>query len=273
VDIDLLGPLLARQHGLSVAPTRAKPRQVLAMLALNAHQAVPTSAMLEELWGHELPRTAESTLHTYILQLRSLIKDALAQTPGADPADVRRIIVTCPGAYLLNPMEGRTDVTVFDRLAVVGHRAHALGDFEAASRSFTKALAMWRGRALVDVPVGMLLEPEAHRLEEAWLNALERRIDADLRLGRHHELLGELAGLVSRYRTHEGMHAHFMHALYRSGRQSEALDVYGRLRAYLISHLGLEPSPLLRQLHHAILVADPRLVEYSGDLASALPAG
>ena len=261
VDIDVLGPLAAREGGVSVAPTAAKPRKVLAMLTVHADQVVPMASLFEELWGEAIPRSANTTVQTYILHLRNLIGAALEQSGATEVRDAKRILVTYPGGYLLDTMGGRVDVRDFDRLAAVGHRARELGDFEAASKSFTEALAIWRGRALVDVQTGSLLEVEAHRLEEARLNVLDRRIDADLRLGRHHELLGELAGLVGRYRTHEGMHAHLMLALYRSGRRGEAIDMYRRLRTCLVNELGLEPSPSLRRLQHAILMSDPRLSE------------
>jgi DNA-binding SARP family transcriptional activator len=272
VDIDLLGPLEARQGGVSVTPTAAKPRKLLALLALNAGQAVPKRTLFEELWGDFVPRYAHNSARTYILQLRNLIRAAPDHRHGRDRCDAKQVIVTCQGGYLLNPMGGRIDVCEFDRLAAVGHQAHTLGRFEAASRWFTEAMAVWRGRAFVDVQVGDVLEAEAHRLQEAWLNVLDRRIDADLRLGQHHELLGELAGMVSRHRTHEGMHAHFMVALYRSGRRCEAIDVYRRLRAVLVDQLGLEPSIRLQRLQQAILRSDSRLYEHTGELALALPA-
>jgi len=263
VDIDVLGPLVARQAGGSVVPTAAKPRKVLAMLTVHADQVVPMASLFEELWGEDIPRSANTTVQTYILHLRNLIGAALAQAEG--PTDAKRVLVTYPGGYLLDTMGGRVDVRDFDKLAALGHRARELGDFEAASRNFTDALAIWRGRALVDVQTGSLLEVEAHRLEEARLNVLDRRIDADLRLGRHHELLGELAGLVGRYRTHEGLHAHLMLALYRSGRRGEAIDVYRRMRTGLVNELGLEPSPTLRRLQHAILMSDRRLTEFGAE--------
>jgi DNA-binding SARP family transcriptional activator len=272
VDIDVLGPLVAREGGVSVAPTAAKPRKVLAMLAVHADQVVPMASLFEELWGDDIPRSANTTVQTYILHLRNLIGGALEQTPASEIRDPKRILVTYPGGYLLDTMGGRVDVRDFDRLAAVGHRARELGDFETASKSFTEALAIWRGRALVDVQTGSLLEVEAHRLEEARLNVLDRRIDADLRLGRHHELLGELAGLVGRYRTHEGMHAHLMLALYRSGRRGEAIDVYRRLRTCLVNELGLEPSPSLRRMQHAILMSDPRLSEQGTEATSMVRA-
>jgi DNA-binding SARP family transcriptional activator len=272
MDIDLLGPLDARQGGVSVTPTAAKPRKILAMLALNAGQTVPKRTLFEELWGESIPQYAHNSVQTYILGLRKLINAAPDHRHRGNRCDAKQVIVTCQGGYLLDPMGGRIDVREFDRLAAAGHRAHALGDFEAASRRFTDAMAVWRGHALVDVPAGYVLEAEAHRLEESWLNVLDRRIDADLRLGRHHGLLGELAGLVSKHRTHEGMHAHFMVALHRSGRRCEAIDVYRRLRTVLVDQLGLEPSIRLQRLQQAILQSDSRLVEHTGEFALARQA-
>jgi DNA-binding SARP family transcriptional activator len=243
------------------------------MLTVHADQVVPMASLFEELWGEGIPRSANTTVQTYVLHIRNLISAALEQSATTELRDPKRVLVTYPGGYLLDTMSGRVDVRDFDRLAVAGHRARELGDYETASRSFTDALAIWRGRALVDVQTGSLLEVEAHRLEEARLNVLDRRIDADLRLGRHHELLGELAGLVGRYRTHEGMHAHLMLALYRSGRRGEAIDVYRRLRTCLVNELGLEPSPNLRRMQHAILMSDPRLAEPGTESAGMVRAG
>jgi DNA-binding SARP family transcriptional activator len=272
MDIGLLGPLTVTRHDVSLTPSPAKLRTLVAMLALNAEQTVSVESLREELWGEDVPRRAHSTLQTYILQLRRLVKAALDREPGSDPADVKRIVATRPGGYQLNLMGGGIDVGVFDRHAAIGYRAHALGDFEAASRNFAEALTVWRGPALVDVQVGERLGPQVHRLEEARLNVLDRRIDAELRLGHHHALLGELAGLVDRHRTHEGLHAHYMLALYRSGRQCEAVAVYRKLRTHLVSQLGMEPVPSLQQLHHAILVSDLRINSEAGQLVSALPA-
>lgn len=265
MDIEVLGPLAARESGSSIVPTAAKPRKVLAMLAVHADQVVPMASLFEELWGEDIPRSANTTVQTYVLHLRNLIGAALEQSPTEGPVDAKRVLVTYPGGYLMDTMGGRVDVRDFDRLAALGHRARELGDFEAASRQFSEALAIWRGRALVDVQTGPLLEVESHRLEEARLNVLDRRIDADLRLGRHHEMLGELAGLVGRYRTHEGLHAHLMLALYRAGRRGEAIDVYRRMRTGLVNELGLEPSPSLRRLQHAILMSDRRLTEFGNE--------
>ncbi|MFC0548264.1 AfsR/SARP family transcriptional regulator [Kutzneria chonburiensis] len=259
MDVEVLGPLAARLGGKPVTPTAAKPRKVFAMLAVHANEVVPNASLFEELWGPDMPRSANTTLQTYILHLRTLIGAAVAQDPDAPVRDPKRILVTQPGGYLLDTAGGAVDVQQFERLAEAGHRAREAGEWHEASARFRAALSVWRGSALADVQVGAMLEVDMHRLEEARLNVLDRRIDADLRLGRHHELLSELTALVARNRTHEGLYAHLMLALYRSGRRGEAIDCYRRLRTCLVDELGLEPSPSLHQLQRMILTTDPRL--------------
>jgi DNA-binding SARP family transcriptional activator len=255
MDIAVLGALDVREHGVSVTPTAPKPRQVLALLALHADQVVPVAALTEELWDGMPPRSARTTLQTYILQLRDLIAAALP--PGDDQRGAKDVLVTSPGGYLLNTCGGTSDVLEFERRAGLGYRAMDGGDFAGAARELREALALWTGSALADVQTGPLLEMERQRLEETRLCALDQRIEADLRLGRHRELLGELTVLVSRYRTHENLHAQFMLALHRSGRRSEALEVYQRLRNAQMRELGLEPSAALRRLQRSILIAGP----------------
>lgn len=274
MDIDVLGALAVRENGISITPTAPKPRQVLALLALHADQVVPVAALIEELWGGEPPRSARTTLQTYVLQLRALIataleKSAAAGAEGAEGADgtesarehatrtAKDVLVTLPGGYLLNSGGGTLDVREFDRLAGMGYRAMDAGDFPAAARLLREALALWSGAAFADVHGGVQLDMETRRLEETRLCALDQRIEADLRLGRHRELLAELTVLVSRYRTHENLHGQFMLALHRSGRRGEALDVYQRLRGTLVRELGLEPSAGLRRLQRSILMAGP----------------
>ncbi|QHY93700.1 Transcriptional regulatory protein MoaR1 [Streptomyces sp. S4.7] len=261
--IDVLGVLDVRENGVSVAPTAPKPRQVLALLALHADRVVPVSALIDELWAGKPPRSARTTLQTYVLQLRDLIALALdRQEPGVDSGSPSRrrakdVLVTSPGGYMLVLGEGSSDVREFERLAGMGYRAIDQGDFQGASRLLREALALWTGSAFADVQTGAQLEMEARRLEEGRLCALDQRIEADLRLGRHRELLAELTVLTSRYSTHENLHAQFMLALHRSGRRGEALDVYHRLRGTLVRDLGLEPSSRLRQLQQSILTAAP----------------
>ncbi|AZK92493.1 MULTISPECIES: AfsR/SARP family transcriptional regulator [Streptomyces] len=260
MDIDVLGTLGARENGVSVTPTAPKPRQVLACLALHADQVVPVGGLIEELWGGTPPRSARTTLQTYVLQLRELISAALEKdvpVEGVPRRSAKDVLVTSPGGYLLVTGGGTSDVREFERLAGAGYRAMDAGDFPGAARKLRDALGLWTGAAFADVHTGTQLQMEARRLEESRLCALDQRIEADLRLGRHRELLAELTVLTSRYRTHENLHAQFMLALHRSGRRSEALGVYHRLRGTLVRDLGLEPSARLRRLQQSILVAAP----------------
>ncbi|GHB82282.1 hypothetical protein GCM10010347_61520 [Streptomyces cirratus] len=256
MDIEVLGALVVRENGISITPTAAKPRQVLALLALHADRVVPVTALIEELWGGEPPRSARTTLQTYVLQLRSLITTAL-ERGGDGTRTAKDVLVTLPGGYQLNSDGGTSDVREFDRLAGLGYRAMDTGDHRTAARLLREALALWSGPAFADVAGGVQLDMETWRLEETRLCALDRRIEADLRLGRHRELLAELTVLASRYRTHENLHGQFMLALHRSGRRGEALTAYQRLRTNLVEELGIEPSGALRALQRSILLADP----------------
>jgi DNA-binding SARP family transcriptional activator len=260
VDIDVLGTLAVRLNGVSITPTAPKPRQVLALLALRAGQVVPVGDLAEELWGSRPPRSARATLQTYILQLRELIGAALENGTG-DGTGQRRpakdVLLTVPGGYLLKGGDGTRDVREFERLAGTGYRAMDAEDYPQAARLLRQALDLWTGHALADVHAGPQLETEVKRLEESRLCALDQRVEADLRLGRHRELLAELTVLVSRYPTHETLCGQYMLALYRSGRRGEALDAYQRLRATLVRTMGLEPSLALAKLQRSILMSGP----------------
>lgn len=260
MDINVLGTLAVQENGLSITPTAPKPRQVLALLALHADRVVSISCLMEELWGTTPPRSARTTLQTYVLQLRERISAALARGDDAGRRNAKDVLVTTPGGYLLYSGSGISDVREFDRLSGAGYRAMDGGDFPGAARQLRDALALWGGEAFTDVTAGSQLKIEIKRLGESRLCALDQRIEADLRLGRHRELLAELTVLVNRYRTHENLHAQFMLALHRSGRRGEALDVYQRLRTTLVQELGLEPSVALRRLQRSVLVANPESV-------------
>ncbi|WP_415947146.1 AfsR/SARP family transcriptional regulator [Streptomyces sp. KLOTTS4A1] len=271
MDISVLGGLAVRENRASITPTAPKPRQVLALLALHADQVVHVSSLTEELWGATPPRSARATLQTYVLQLREMITAALVDdAEDAPPRTAKDVLVTVPGGYLLNTSGGSSDVREFERLAGLGYRAMDAGDFPGAARQLREALSLWSGAALADVQAGAQLSMEIRRLEETRLCALDQRIEADLRLGRHRELLGELSVLVSRHRTHETLHGQFMLALHRSGRRTEALEVYQRLRRALVRELGLEPSAGLRRLQRSILMTAPELAQDAP--ASASPA-
>jgi DNA-binding SARP family transcriptional activator len=257
VDIDILGTLAVREKGVSITPTAPKPRQVLALLALDADQVVHVDTLSEELWGAKPPRSARPTLQTYILQLRELITVALESGDAEEGRSAKDVLLTVPGGYLLKSGGGTSDVREFERLAGMGYRAMDAEDYPGAAQRLREALELWTGPALADVHAGTHLETQVKRLEESRLCALDQRIEADLRLGRHRELLAELTVLVSRYPTHESLCGQYMLALYRSGRRGEALDAYQRLRATLVRTLGLEPSPALGKLQRSILMAGP----------------
>ncbi|MFF1560477.1 BTAD domain-containing putative transcriptional regulator [Streptomyces sp. NPDC058279] len=264
--IQVLGPLSAEVNGGSIVPTAGKPRQILALLALYPGRVVPVPTLMEELWRTELPQSALTTLQTYILQLRRRLGTAMG--PGA-PAGAKDVIATRHGGYLLQIAPEAVDVHAYESLVRAGQQAFDTGDDAGAAARLREALALWQGPALVDVHVGPVLGIEVLRLEESRLVTLERRIDVDLRLGRHAELIVELTGLTARHPQHEGLHSQAMVALYRSGRQATALDVYRRLRTRLVEELGVEPSPQLQRLHQAMLTVDPALDVIAGPRRSS----
>ncbi|MEU6895068.1 AfsR/SARP family transcriptional regulator [Streptomyces sp. NPDC046557] len=264
--IQVLGPLNAEVNGGSIVPTAGKPRQILALLALHPGKVAPIPTLMEEIWGTEPPRSALTTLQTYILQLRQRLGTAMG--PGA-PGSAKDVLTTRHGGYLLQIPPESVDVHAYETLVAGGQSAFEAGDDERAADLLRKALALWEGPALVDVRVGPVLEIEVLRLAESRLVTTERRIDVDLRLGRHTELLAELAELMARHPQHEGLHSQAMVALYRSGRQATALDVYRRLRTRLIDDLGMEPSHQLQRLHQAMLRVDPALDVVAGPRRSS----
>ncbi len=255
-EIKVLGTLEAAIEGVSVVPTAGKLRQLLAVLALNVGRVVTAGTLVDELWGDNAPRSANSTLHTYVMQLRNTIAAALH--PGA-PVTARQVVETKHTGYVLRLPEQSLDVSRYTRLATEGRAASAVGDHATAERLLREALSIWRGPLLVDVTLGPQLEIEATRLSETRLADLALRVDADLYLGRHHQLLGELAALCARHPHMEDFHAQYMLALYRSGRPGQALEVYQAVWTTIRDHFGVAPSPRLRRLHRAVLAGDPRI--------------
>ncbi|MGW0832486.1 AfsR/SARP family transcriptional regulator [Streptomyces prunicolor] len=256
MEIKVLGPLLVQEHGVSIVPSAGKPRQILALLALRAGRVVQAPVLMEEIWGDQLPRSATTTLQTYILQLRRKIASALGRDSGRCAKDVLK---TCYGGYRLDAAPLCSDFAEFEQKAARGGEELEAGDAGAASLLLAGALDLWRGPGLVDVPTGEVLSVELIGMEESRLRVLEQRIEADLRLGRHAALLSELGMLVARYPMKESLCAPFMLALYRSGNAWRALEAFHRLRGTLIEELGIEPSPQLQRLHRAMLSADPSL--------------
>jgi len=255
VEINVLGGLQATAAGKSFVPTASKVRQVLALLAMRAGKVVSVSDMMEEIWGDALPRSVSTTLHTYISHLRRRLEMALLD----QPCSAKEILVTEHKGYLLDIDQDGVDAYRYDELSTQGRRAAEAGDYVTAARILRAANDVWRGPALADVTVGSQLEIEVLRYEESRLNDLELRIEAELRLRRHHLLLDELAVVCAQHPMLENFHAQYMLALYRSNRQSRALGVYRQLHSTIKNEIGLDPAPRLRQLHQAILVGDPAL--------------
>lgn len=257
-EINVLGPVEVSIAGVSVVPTATKPRQLLAMLAINAGRVVTSSALMEEIWGMDPPRSAPGTLQTYVLQIRRMIRQALGDDDGHhDPEDgdddALEILNTKHTGYSLELEPTAVDAVRYEQTALAGRTAGANGDFETAEQRLSLALELWRGPALVDVSAGPQLEIEAMRLNESRLGDVTLRIDADLYLGRHHQLLGELAALCARHPFMENFRAQYMLALYRSGRPGQALEAFQDAATTMHDQLSVDPSAQLRQIHRAML--------------------
>lgn len=258
--VSVLGTFEVTRSDTVMTPTAPKLRRVLALLSLQSGSVVPARQLVEELWNDRPPISSATTLQTYIYQLRKLLdlqdpesNGLLKDSPGA------ATLFTRSGGYLLRLLPEALDATCFERLAAEGREQIGRGDIVRGARTLHHALALWRGPALSDLDCGHILNAEATRLQELRGCTTELRIDADLNLGRHKQLVSELTALTLRDRTHEGLSGRLMLALYRSGRRTEALQVFKRARSALVEELGLEPGPELQILHRNILTGDPGL--------------
>ncbi|OPG09798.1 hypothetical protein B1R27_05340 [Streptomyces sp. GKU 895] len=252
----VLGPLevSTAADARTVTPRAAKVRVVLSTLLVRANEVVSVDGLIDELWGEQPPRTAMTTLQVYISQLRKLLQDVQPEL-GRDA-----LLTRAPG-YLLRVDPGQLDLAVFEDLHRRGREELGQGDYAAAAELQRQALALWRGPLLSDTPHGSLLKSMSVRLAEARIAALEQRVRAELQLGRHQEILGELQALTTELPLHEDFHAHLMVALYRTGRQADALRTFGELRRTLVQELAIEPGRRLQQLHSRILTGDPALLQ------------
>jgi DNA-binding SARP family transcriptional activator len=246
-DYRILGSLEAFEGDRPVALGGARCRAVLAVLVVCANRPVSAGRLVDEVWGDPAPPTAANVVQGHISDLRRAL--------GRDAIETRG------DAYVLHVPHGGRDVDRFEGHAARGSEELRDGRYDEASAAFAEALALWRGTALSDIAEGGLLVAEALRLDEMRLHALEQRIEADLACGRHAELVGELRALVAEHRLREPLRAHLAMALYRSGRQVEALEVLREARRSLADELGLEPSPRLQELERAILQHDPAVGE------------
>ncbi len=241
--IGLLGPIEVRAGDRPVAISGLRERAVLADLALQAGRVVSVGRLIEDLWGDEPPPSARHAIEVTVSRIRAAIREA-----GANA----EIVTAAPG-YRLETTGVDLDLDRFERGAASGNAALDRGDLPGATEAFREALSVWRGTALVDLDRTPFAEPARQRLETARLAALERRIGADLGLGRHAHLVGELGELAASFPFHERFHEQLILALYRCGRQADALAAYRRARDRLTDELGIEPRSTLRELEGAIL--------------------
>lgn len=252
----VLGPLMMCTNGIDSLPTAPKQRQLLALLLLNANRFVSTDACVEELWDVNPPRTVIPTLQTYVLQIRK----SLAACPevGSLAAAHKQLVTGRRGYHLVVPSDS-LDAMEFERLVKAGRDAMRRDDDAETSQMYRQALDTWRGQALSDVQAGPQLRAQIDSLEEARLSATEQFFEAQLRLGHHQDILSELCLTAAQNPLNENLQAQHMLALYRSGRQVEALNVFHRLRKTLAEDLGLGPSVPVQRLHEAMLSADSSL--------------
>jgi DNA-binding SARP family transcriptional activator len=252
VEFRLLGPFDVLVDGRSAQLGGAKQRALLAILAVHANDVVPADRLIDELWSGNAPESAVNTLQGYVSRLRKAL--APAGSNGAEP-----IIVFRPPGYVLTVSSEQIDSRRFERLVAEGESRAATGDAKGAADSLRKGLDLWQGPALSDFTYEEFAQAEIARLEELRLKASEERIDADLRCGRHGELVPELEALVAEHPLRERLRAQLMLSLYRCGRQGDALSVYRDTRKTLSEELGIEPTLPLRELERAILRHDPLL--------------
>jgi DNA-binding SARP family transcriptional activator len=249
----ILGPLEVWHEGSVVSLGGPNQRALLAVLLLHPNEVVSADRLIDELWGDDQPERAAAALRVTVSRLRKALPQGVLTTRS-------------PG-YAIRVEADDLDLHRFERLVDEASGLSSRGQPEDASRLAREALSLWRGSALADFAYDSFAQTAIARLEEIRLAAIELRIEADLTLGRHHELIGELEALVAEHPLRERLRRYLMTALYRSGRQAEALDAYKDARRALVEELGIEPSIELQQLERAILLQDPEL-----NLPATVPA-
>ena len=249
MEIRILGPIEVVDGGAPLSLPRGRARSLLGLLVLDAGEAVSVDRLVDELWGESPPPTVNTALQGLVYKLRNSIE------PQRNKGEPPTILLTRPPGYLLDLAPEQIDTNRFRRMLAQAAAAPP----ESAVELLRGALALWRGPAMVDFLYEPFAQAEIAELEELRLTAMEKRIEADLGLGKHRDLIGELERLAAEHPLREGVHGLLMLALYRSGRQVEALRVYADLRSTLVDQMGIDPGPSLKQLEELILRQDPTL--------------
>jgi YVTN family beta-propeller protein len=256
MDFRILGSLEVYANERPLPLGGHQQRALLALLLLRANQAVPVDEIVEDLWGARPPASATKSVQALVSKLRKLLAE-----PGAEAEDGGEdgILLTRSHGYVLTVVAGELDLDRFQSLTEEGRRALAAGRADDAGEKLRDALSLWRGPPLAEFAYESFAQVEVARLEELRLSAMEERIEADLALGRHHDLIPEVEALVAENPLRERLRGQLMLALYRSGRQAEALHGYQRARHTLVDELGIEPGQALQRLEQAILQQDESL--------------
>jgi DNA-binding SARP family transcriptional activator len=249
VKIQVLGPLTITRDVVDITPTAPKQRQLLALLAVRANETVGTGQITAELWDHAPPPSATAAVHTYVMQLRKILHA---------PNDADRIGTTEFG-YRLRVRTGELDLQRFTDITTARQLGLADRDADTTRRELRRALSLWRGAMLADVWTGPLLTEAVERAERLRSETLTAAIEAELELGRHHDVLGELSGLVQGEPGNERMARLLILALYRSGRQADAIAVFAGLRRALARDHRTVPTRDTERLYRWILAGDPGL--------------
>jgi DNA-binding SARP family transcriptional activator len=252
VEFAILGPLAVLDQHRRIEVSTAKERLLLAVLIVHANEVVSTDRLIDVLWGSEPPVTAANTLQTYISHLRRVLE------PDRVPRARGGVLCTRSNGYALAVVPEAIDAVRFERLAREG-RGMLRSDPEQAAEKLRAALALWRDEPLAEFSSKLFAQAEIAWLTELRTAALEDRIEADLALGRHAALCGELSQAVVEQPLRERLWSQLIRALYRCGRQADALATYARLREQLAEQLGIDPSPELVELQQAVLAQHPDL--------------
>ena len=257
MDFRILGALEVEDRGESLPLGGRQQRALLALLLLRANEVVSVDEIIDDLWGAEPPPSATKSVHALISKLRARLENEPAG-PGVDGGE-NGVLLSRPHGYVLTVACGELDLDRFQSLVDQGRKALSDGRADDAAAKLRQGLALWRGTPLAEFAYDPFARVEIARLEELRLSAVEERIEADLALGRHHELIPELEALVARHSLRERLRGQLMLALYRAGRQAEALDAYQRARRTLVEELGIEPGLELQRLERQILNHDAAL--------------
>ena len=252
MEFRLLGPLEVVADGRPLPLGNSRARALLALFLVHRNELLTIDRIVDELWPEQPPKTATQVVHVYVSNLRKALESNHAE-------DRPRVLVTSGRGYILNVDSGGVDIERFEALSAEGRRLLTAGQVADAARAFEDALSLWRGAPLQDLADEVFAQPEIARLGELRLTTLEDRFDAQLAAGRDSELVADLEQLVAANPLRERLRAQLMLALYRAGRQADALETYQRGRRVLVDGLGLEPGKALRHLETRILQQDPEL--------------